>query len=387
MFLHKAGVYVSKMPENIVEIYRRYLDGTSTRVELDLLLKYFEQAPKEDLEKLIDTAFERALDATADDGIDERLQRVQSKLMDHTLRKPVRPLWKQSWAAVAACILVVLGCYYLLQEQSFPVEDIAAPKHALFIKNAKGERIAIDGKTGASLRAGNMQLSVVDTQTIRLSQVHDLTVASEPHTFYTERSDFRILLEDGSIVTLNAHSSITLRIPFDADERVVSLVGEGFFDIVHDAKRPFKVHTANTWIEVLGTQFNVKGYPESDEVETVLVEGKVALSQDGHAERVILAPGEKALSNSDGIQLAKARTQQAIAWKDRYFSYEDQSLEKVLQDIAAWYGTELDTLNIPQDNRIYMKINKNLPLSEVLLLLHETSNLQYKFENGEISIQ
>lgn len=375
------------MSENIGEIYRRYLDGTLTRVELDLLLKYFEQAPKEDLEKLIDTAFEQRPEAIADNRIDERLQRVQSNLIDHTLRIPVRPLWKQSWAAIAACILVVLGCYYLLQEKPLPVEDIAAPTHALFIKNAKGERIEIDGKTGTSLRAGNLQLSIVDTQTIRLSQAHDVTVVSEPHTFYTERSDFRILLEDGSIVTLNAHSSITLRTPFDADERVVSLVGEGFFDITHDAKRPFKVHTANTWIEVLGTQFNVKGYPEGDDVETVLVKGKVALSQDGKPGRVILAPGEKAVSNSDGIQLAKARTQQAIAWKDRYFSYEDQSLGKVLQEIAAWYGTELDTLNMPQGNRIYMKINKNLPLSEVLQLLHETSNLQYKFENGEISIQ
>jgi len=375
------------MSEKIDDIYRRYLKGTLTRVELDLLLRYFEQASKADLDKLVESGFNRPTEIFADHNIDERLQRVQSHIIDHTFRRPVRPLWKQTWAAVAASILVVFSCYYYFQEQPLLVEDIAAPSPVLFVKNTKGDQVDIAGQEGKTWRSGNMQLSLVDSQTIRLSQALDVPAVPELQTLYTERSDFKVILEDGSVVTLNARSAITLGVPFNEDERVVSLIGEGFFEVAHDAKRPFKVEVGSTRIAVLGTQFNVRAYPESKDVETVLTQGKIALWQVGNPEQVVLAPGEKAISDKDGIRLAKTRTEQVTAWKDRYFMYENEPLADVLQDVARWYGADLDTTDMPPDNRIYMKINKNLPLSEVLQLLHETSSIRYKFEKGKISIQ
>lgn len=388
MFLHKRGVYINSMSQNIAKIYRRYLEGTLTRVELDLLLRYFEQASEEDIKKLIDDGFDLSSDLPVGADIDERLQRVQHKLIDHTFRRPVRSMRKQTWAAVAASVLVILGCYYFFAERSVDrAEDIFAPSPMLFVKNAKGEQVTINDKQDSVWLADNMLLSRVDSLTFRLLSRSGTAAASEQQTLYTEQSDFKVILEDGSIVTLNAHSSLTLGVPFDEGERRVTLVGEGFFDVVHDAKRPFKVHIGNTQIEVLGTQFNVRSFAEEMAVETVLVRGKVALSQKGRSERVMLVPGQKAISNADGIHLEKTRTQQATAWKDRYFLYEDESLATVLQDIAKWYGTGLDTLHMPQDNRIYMKINKNLPLSEVLRLLNETSGVAYTFEQGQIRIQ
>src|SRR5690606_8176274 len=350
-------------------------------------LRYFEQASKADLDKLVESGFNRPTEIFADHNIDERLQRVQSHIIDHTFRRPVRPLWKQTWAAVAASILVVFSCYYYFQEQPLLVEDIAAPSPVLFVKNTKGDQVDIAGQEGKTWRSGNMQLSLVDSQTIRLSQALDVPAVPELQTLYTERSDFKVILEDGSVVTLNARSAITLGVPFNEDERVVSLIGEGFFEVAHDAKRPFKVEVGSTRIAVLGTQFNVRAYPESKDVETVLTQGKIALWQVGNPEQVVLAPGEKAISDKDGIRLAKTRTEQVTAWKDRYFMYENEPLADVLQDVARWYGADLDTTDMPPDNRIYMKINKNLPLSEVLQLLHETSSIRYKFEKGKISIQ
>src|SRR5690606_23047237 len=308
------------MSQNIAKIYRRYLEGTLTRVELDLLLRYFEQASEEDIKKLIDDGFDLSSDLPVGADIDERLQRVQHKLIDHTFRRPVRSMRKQTWAAVAASVLVILGCYYFFAERSVDrAEDIFAPSPVLFVKNAKGEQVTINDKQDSVWLADNMLLSRVDSLTFRLLSRSGTAAASEQQTLYTEQSDFKVILEDGSIVTLNAHSSLTLGVPFDEGERRVTLVGEGFFDVVHDAKRPFKVHIGNTQIEVLGTQFNVRSFAEEMAVETVLVRGKVALSQRGRAERVLLLPGQKASSNAEGIHLEKTRTPQATAWTDRYF--------------------------------------------------------------------
>lgn len=376
------------MSQNITKIYRRYLAGTLTRVELDLLLSYFKQASEDDLKKLIDEGLGYPSELPTVGDIDERLQRVQSKLIDHTFRRPVRSIWKQSWVAVAASVLLILGCYYFFSERSVdPAADILAPAPMLFVKNAMGEQLTVSDTQDSVWLGESTLLCRIDSQTFRVVPANGVAATAGRQTLYTERSDFKVILEDGSTVTLNAHSSLTLDIPFDERERRVTLMGEGFFDVVPDASRPFKVHARGTQIEVLGTQFNVRSFPEGEAVETVLIHGKVALTQEGRSERVLLAPGQKAISDGTGIHVEKSRTKQVIAWKDRYFMYEDESLANVLQDVAKWYGIGLDTVNMPLDSRIYMKINKNLPLSEVLQLLGETSNVEYTFEQGRISIQ
>src|SRR5690606_42004689 len=73
---------------------------------------------------------------------------------------------------------------------------------------------------------------------------------------------YRVTLPDGSKVWLNNASSISFPSSFDTDQRTVSIRGEVYFEVAHDARRPFRVHTAQQEIEVLGTQFNINAYEE-----------------------------------------------------------------------------------------------------------------------------
>lgn len=84
-----------------------------------------------------------------------------------------------------------------------------------------------------------------------------------------------VTLPDGTIVYLNAKSSLTYSQDFGRESRNVELSGEGFFEVKKDIKKQFTVKTGFMDITVLGTKFNVYAYQDKDIVEMSLVEGSV----------------------------------------------------------------------------------------------------------------
>ncbi len=97
-------------------------------------------------------------------------------------------------------------------------------------------------------------------------------------TILTERGQFKkVLLTDGSTVTLNADSKISYKKGFGKDHRHLILQGEAFFEVEKD-QVPFVVDFGSTSVEVYGTKFNIKNRPE--DVEVAVVEGKVKVSEN-----------------------------------------------------------------------------------------------------------
>src|SRR5690606_22571909 len=87
-----------------------------------------------------------------------------------------------------------------------------------------------------------------------------------------------IQLPDGTKVMLNAGSTIHIAADFNATSRQLTLVGEAFFDVVHNAEKPFIIHTGAMDIKVLGTVFNVRAYPGDKTSETSLLKGSVEVT-------------------------------------------------------------------------------------------------------------
>ncbi len=206
-------------------------------------------------------------------------------------------------------------------------------------------------------------------------------------TIYTPNSDFRLVLEDGTKITMNAASTLRFQIPFDVARREVSLEGEGYFEVAHDARRPFTVTAGTTKVEVLGTVFNVRNYASDGLVTTSLLSGRIALSKSGTAERMILRPGETAVTDQKGIHIEHLTPKQAVAWTVGYFDYRDQSLRVILSDLSRWYGVDVDTIALPTDQSIYMKVRKNIPLQEMLHLLNEARGLDFQLNNKKIILK
>ncbi len=101
-----------------------------------------------------------------------------------------------------------------------------------------------------------------------------------------------VIMPDGSKIWLNAGSKIKYDRHFDIDSREVFLEGEAYFD-VKKTKRPFIVYTSHISIHVLGTRFNVKSYPDEDNIETTLVEGNIRIESKKSNKPVFLKPREK----------------------------------------------------------------------------------------------
>lgn len=131
-------------------------------------------------------------------------------------------------------------------------------------------------------------------------------------------------LPDSTSIRLNVKSSITFLSSFT--ERTISLEGEGFFNVKHDASHVFTVKTANTAIQVLGTSFNVKAYEDEETVEVILVTGKVKFSAPENDD-IFLSPDEKLVYRKKEHSLVVDHT-------DVHQSEEKQSENKVEEEVS-----------------------------------------------------
>ena len=103
-----------------------------------------------------------------------------------------------------------------------------------------------------------------------------------------------LTLPDGSEAWLSSLSTLKWPSVFSSDARTVELDGEGFFTVTKDASRPFTVQTQKYDVRVLGTEFNVYAYSNSEKFETDLLSGKVRVSSTGFPEESVnLLPDEK----------------------------------------------------------------------------------------------
>ena len=84
-----------------------------------------------------------------------------------------------------------------------------------------------------------------------------------------------LTLPDGTKVWMNARTEIQYPGVFSKSKREIKLNGEAYFEVSHNAKHPFIVHTNKCSIEVLGTKFNVEDYADSKDFSTALIEGSV----------------------------------------------------------------------------------------------------------------
>lgn len=376
------------MAKKIENIYKSYLNGSINRVDLDALLLYFEKAGDEELNAL--TSF--AIDDFEADQVEESFaahipvirQRLENKL-NESKKLPIRLRYKKSWWAAASILFMAGLATWFYAKQSPKHSDVIAPSEPiLYVKDKSGKEIAILPKTDSIWTVGDIAFSRIDSQTVKV-----IAVGKNPslQTIYTPNSDFRLVLEDGSKITMNAASTLRFQLPFTPAKREVSLEGEGYFEVAHDARRPFTVNAGAAKIEVLGTVFNVRNYASDGQVTTSLMSGRIALSKSGTSERIVLRPGETAVTDQKGIHIENLAPKQAVAWTVGYFDYRDQSLRLILSDMSRWYGVDVNTIMLPTDQSIYMKVRKNIPLQEMLNLLNEASGLNFQLNNNKITLK
>ncbi|TYR38056.1 DUF4974 domain-containing protein [Sphingobacterium phlebotomi] len=197
-------------------------------------------------------------------------------------------------------------------------------------------------------------------------------------------SFFRMVLGDGTKVWVNAMSKLRFPVVFSDQERRVFLEGEAYFEVAHEADRPFFVDVKEgRSVKVLGTHFNVNTY--HGRLYTTLAEGKVEVFA-GNKSRV-LKPGQIASVIRDELKVRNTDLKRDLAWKNGEFYFKDDNIVQIAHQLSLWYDLDIRVGSSVSTTKTYAgSIGRDVNLSEVLDLLTYATKLTLKLEGRKLTI-
>jgi transmembrane sensor len=202
----------------------------------------------------------------------------------------------------------------------------------------------------------------------------------------------RIALDDGTVVWMNANSSLRYSKNFATEAlREVYLEGEAYFDVSEDREKPFVVHTSGIAIRVLGTSFNVRSYATDPVVETTLVEGKVTITSPEQEllPALTLLPNQQALFNKDSkkIELTESVNPEAYTgWKNGLMVFDNKSFAYIKETLERWYGV---TIQMEDEQSLMCTFSarfRDKTLKEVLEIFKDTEAINYLIDGDRVLI-
>lgn len=305
--------------------------------------------------------------------------------------EPVRHMAIRNWAAAATVLAVIgAGTWYLWGGQQQPVNYSAAiekpvKSYDIRLKLYSGEEVALTGPESNNSRlVGDVQL-MSENKMLRYQQRpgggslwNTLEVPA--------KGDYKILLADGTVVTLNSSSSLRFPFSFTGNTREVEIKGEAYFEVAKNAEKPFIVHTPNGDIRVLGTSFNVNTY-EPGKTRTSLVEGSVKAM--GGGKEVVLKPSEEAIAQTgQPIVVQRFDKSASLSWMEGVYLFESARLNEIAAVVDRWYDIKIVFDNPAIANyKFDGRLDKARPLEEFLAVLKIAKGVNYKFEGSILHLQ
>ncbi len=257
--------------------------------------------------------------------------------------------------------------------------------------NGKGRRPRLLSFVGACLRYAAIVIlaSVASIEIYRHMVADEEPSSVENHIQVPAGQRVLLTLSDGTRVWLNARSEFSYPSHFSKDERNVRLEGEGFFEVAHDADKPFVVRGGLLDIKVLGTKFNLRNY-ENEANSVTLVEGKVEVGTADDGERLTLNPKEQVVySPETGIQLNKdVDIDVSRAWTKGELIFRDQPLEVICRELERKFNVRIDIRDPRLAEELFTcHFDETVGIQDVMSLLEETRKMTYSIAKNNIIIR
>jgi transmembrane sensor len=200
----------------------------------------------------------------------------------------------------------------------------------------------------------------------------------------------KISLPDGSIVFLNAESSIKYMDNF-TENRTIHLSGEAFFEVAKNEKYPFEVITENLTTTAIGTSFNINAYNTASKIEVSLASGKVKIAESISHSQVEINPGEGItyLPLNSSFQMQTVDIQNILNWKEGILQFEKLPLPEVIEILERWYGVEIEIAgkNPSPQLKCTGTFKPNEYLSNVLNALGHSIEFNYSIDDKKITLE
>lgn len=391
----------NKEKKRFQQILKRYESGVATPEEIRFVEHYFDSLD------LINKDADPFADMTP--GASSQLkEKLRSKLWasisesseaDDQAGEKIRPLYKGlKRFAAAALILIALGTglYFILNKTSNPdstsqvVQNVLSagliqPGHSgavltladgstIVLDSASNQQVALQGGTAILNKDGQLQYKKGSAETAQK--------AVTMNTLTTPKArQYSLVLPDGTKVWLNASSSLTFPTAFAGGERKVTLKGEAYFEVVHDASRPFKVMAAGQEIKDIGTAFNVSAYADEPGMKATLVEGIIEVA----GRR--LRPGQAAIASENGqLTVKEVNIAEATAWKNGKFIFEKEDIQNVMRKLARWYDIEVQYHGALPQVTFTGSISRFDDINRILEKITYTSGIHFQIKERRIIV-
>lgn len=328
--------------QDIESLISKYLFQSANSEELEKLNKWIQVDDNEEVFKdYVKTHFAITLSMNNPD-----IEQIRSELL-REIRKDenVRNLRFRSICKYVAIALLFMGLGYFLQQELFEGGDIEklSPKVdaiTLQLSNGDLEIISEEGNSKVFSQTGNVIGVQQGGKLVYEENVSEKEI--QYNTLNVPRGkQFSIELSDGTVVYLNAESSIKYPTTFlPGGHRKVFLTGEAYFKVAHNNESPFIVNTQQLDIKVYGTVFNVSNYPEEESTEVVLLDGSVSLMHHNSKDEFFIDPGFKGSFNKGDYTIIKEKVNTSIytSWRNGNLVFRDLSFEKIIQKLERHYN-------------------------------------------------
>ncbi|RYG18788.1 MAG: FecR family protein [Chitinophagaceae bacterium] len=420
----------------LLHVYQQQTATADERAEFTTLLhdKRHEELFHQLLEKHWDDLTREEIDALTIPNYDKILTEIKQQPQPVVRKINAWP----RMAIVAATIAIVfsLGLYFFTTAPT--TQDLQMATHIapgkkgatltlangtkILIKDVREGEVAVEsGIKITKTKDGQLVYEVLSTELASSGTNLQYNTLS---TAVGEQS--QVQLQDGTVVFLNAESSLTYPTSFaKAEKREVSMTGEAYFEVAKlvgksespkngsstsspaarnsqfTTRMPFIVTAKGQKVEVLGTHFNVNSYPDESAIRTTLLEGSVKItpvvqigdnvsaqkSLDNTVPFVILKPGEQSIMKNLIIATKSVETEDVIAWKNGVFMFDNENLEGIMKKVARWYNVQV----VFKDETIKRKtffgsISRFANVAELLNYLQKTEAVKFEIKDRQIIV-
>ena len=388
-----------------LEFYRNQLQkllekSEWTAEEMQWLLNYLEYSGETELTQLMQKQFSDDHQNGVSREVSEKLLKAIHEKINTAPARSKAPVITSRKIVIAASIIgliVITTLFFVTKSDTNGIakantvehrfkDDVSPGGDKAVLTLADGSTIVLDdAQNGTLAQQGNAKIIKLDG---KLS--YDLTNKNPKEVVYNTIStpkggQYQLELPDGSLVWLNASSSIHFPTSFVEKERRVEITGEAYFEVAKNLNKPFIVGVNNSEVQVLGTHFNINSYSDEDDVKTTLLEGSVKFVNG--ATTSILKPGQQSQLAKDGSIKVESDVDvdKVVAWKNGLFDFENAGIETVMRQLSRWYDVEIDYNGKPDDLFI-AEMRRNIKLSDALKALELTGKVRFDIQGKKIIV-
>jgi transmembrane sensor len=348
----------------------KYKEGKCTDAENALVERWLFQYKNENL-----------------DLSEEKIQEISKKIWLNLPKQPLKLIKRLQFtrlaAAAAVLVFVLTGLYFIIDSQNHQqvavkyTKDLLPGSNGAILTLSNGKKVILNNAGIGTI--GNEGDAVIN-KTANGEIVYSTLAVNGLITYNimatANGGQYHLVLSDGTNVWLDAASSIKYPTVFTGNERKVEITGEVYFEVAHNAAKPFRVITQKQTVEVLGTHFNINAYNNEPAIKTTLLEGSVKVTDN--TRTITLVPGEQAQvkpgTDDNEIQVIdNVYTDEVVAWKNGLFQFNKASIESIMRQMARWYDVDISYNNNKIPSKTFTgNISRKSNASQFLQILSYT---------------